>query len=300
VTPRLTHQPQWTQIEPNEQYSTLQCPQIYLAANLVIVQIAIISLAAMFKPAVLLALAASAYGYVYLAFHSDEVKAATTPYVAALSSDRNGRVRCVGNLIAPTIVLTSAACLDNDIQFASIGATFVNDTSTAETIQVKSAFRHPGYNAETHANDVAVLELVRASHAKPVAISWNPVEANQVATLRGWGQVVDGTKVNAELMEVGVTTWNNVDCAFSFGRVGGGDIQDSVLCAGGRATQACIGDAGDALTIESANGDDHLVAVYSWGVECDAEGVPGAYTRLSSVRTFVEQYLKKVSPRFSY
>ncbi|RHY89294.1 hypothetical protein DYB37_013570 [Aphanomyces astaci] len=255
----------------------------------------------MFKPVALLALAASAYGYVYLAFHSDAVKTTTSPHIAALSTDRNGRVRCVGNLIAPSVVLTSASCVTNDIRFASIGATFVNDTTTADTIEVKRAVVHPAYDAQTHANDVAVLQLVRASHAKPVAISWDPVEPNQLATLRGWGQLVDGTKVNPELLEVGVTAWDNVDCAFSYDRVAGrGAIQDSVLCAGGDAAQACIGDAGDALTVASANGDDHLVAVFSWSVECDAQGVPGVYTRLSKVRSFVEPFVAKVSPRYSF
>ncbi|ETV85235.1 hypothetical protein H257_03047 [Aphanomyces astaci] len=105
---------------------------------------------------------------------------------------------------------------------------------------------------------------------------WNTI--NIKYTLRGWGQLVDGTKVNPELLEVGVTAWDNVDCAFS----------------------VHFGDAGDALTVASANGDDHLVAVFSWSVECDAQGVPGVYTRLSKVRSFVEPFVAKVSPRYSF
>ncbi|RHY55919.1 hypothetical protein DYB30_005868 [Aphanomyces astaci] len=137
----------------------------------------------MFKPVALLALASSAYNYVNLAFHSDAVKTTTSPHVAALSTDRNGRVRCVGNLIAPSVVLMSASCVTNDIP---IGAAFVNDTTTADTIEAKRAVVHPAYDTQTHANDMAVLQLVRASHAKPVAISWDPVQPNQLATLRGW------------------------------------------------------------------------------------------------------------------
>ncbi|RHZ33677.1 hypothetical protein DYB31_003241 [Aphanomyces astaci] len=134
---------------------------------------------------------------------------------------------------------------------------------------------------------------------KQVFDFWNTV--NIKYTLHGWGQLVDGTKVNPELLEVGVTAWDNVDCAFSYDRVAGrGAIQESVLCAGGDAAQACIGDAGDALTVASANGDDHLVAVFSWSVECDAHGVPGVYTRLSKVRSFVEPFVAKVSPGYSF
>jgi secreted trypsin-like serine protease len=252
----------------------------------------------MFTPVALLAVVASlALGYMPQSFSSEGVKLASSPYVAALTSDRVGRAHCVGNLVAPSVVLTSASCLDHDIRFASIGVSLVNDT---ETIEVKRAIRHPNYNARTHANDVAVLELVHASHATPVAISWDHVKAHEFATLRGWGQLVDGTKVSPQLLEVGVTAWDNVDCAFKFDRVAeSGSIQDSVLCAGGDVAQSCIGDAGDALTIKSAKGEDQLVAVYSWGVECDAEGVPDVYTRLSSVRSFVEEYVKKASSRFS-
>ncbi|RHY98928.1 hypothetical protein DYB35_010838 [Aphanomyces astaci] len=205
----------------------------------------------MFKPVALLALASSAYNYVNLAFHSDAVKTTTSPHVAAHSTDRNGRVRCVRNLTAPSVVLMSASCVTNDIP---IGAAFVNDTTTADTIEAKRAVVHPAYDTQTHANDMAVLQLVRGSHSKPVAISWDPL--------------MDGTKVNPELLEVGVTAWDNVDCAFSYDMVAGrGAIPDSVLCTGGDAAQACVGDAGDALTVASANGDDHLVAVFSWSVE---------------------------------
>ncbi|KAF0730076.1 hypothetical protein AaE_009326 [Aphanomyces astaci] len=209
----------------------------------------------MFKPVALLALASSAYNYVNLAFHSDAVKTTTSPHVAAHSTDRNGRVRCVRNLTAPSVVLMSASCVTNDIP---IGAAFVNDTTTADTIEAKRAVVHPAYDTQTHANDMAVLQLVRASHSKPVAISWDPVQPNHV---------------NPELLEVGVTAWDNVDCAFSYDMVAGrGAIPDSVLCTGGDAAQACVGDAGDALTVASANGDDHLVAVFSWSVERRPKG----------------------------
>ncbi|RHY01515.1 hypothetical protein DYB25_012272 [Aphanomyces astaci] len=231
----------------------------------------------MFKPVALLALASSAYNYVNLAFHSDAVKTTTSPHVAALSTDRNGRVRCVGNLIAPSVVLMSASCVTNDIP---IGAAFVNDTTTADTIVAKRAVVHPAYDTQTHANDMAVLQLVRASHAKPVAISWDPV--------------------NPELLEVGVTAWDNADCAFSYDRVAGrGAIPDSVLCTGGDAAQACIGDAGDALTVASANGDDHLVAVFSWSVERRPRGAWRAHAS-SKVRSFVEPFIAKASPRYSF
>ncbi|KAF0712696.1 hypothetical protein As57867_004705, partial [Aphanomyces stellatus] len=195
-------------------------------------------------------------------------------------------------VIAPAIILTTASCATNHIQSATIGVTKLSNTTAAETIQVDRSIPHPSYDPTTRANDVAVLHLATPSAAAPVAISWDVVDASQPVTLRGWGQLVDGTKVNNAMMETSTSVWANTDCAFVYAKVASPDsISDSVLCAGGQSTDACVGDAGDALTIVDDDGQEKLVGLFSWSVECDAAGVPGVYTRLSSVRGFVEPFL---------
>ncbi|KAF0682646.1 hypothetical protein As57867_025165, partial [Aphanomyces stellatus] len=180
----------------------------------------------------------------------ESIPPAYAPYTVALSSEPNGRVVCVGHLIAPSLVLTTASCLANDIQYAAVGASLVLNTTAAETIQVDRSIPHPSYDPTTRANDVAVLHLATPSAAAPVAISWDVVDASQPVTLRGWGQLVDGTKVNNALMETSASVWANTDCAFVYANVASPDaVSDSDLCAGGQSTDACVGDAGDALTI---------------------------------------------------
>ncbi|KAF0708083.1 hypothetical protein As57867_006438, partial [Aphanomyces stellatus] len=222
----------------------------------------------------------------------EAIPPAHAPYTVALSADPNGRVTCVGHLIAPSVVLTTASCLAHSIHYAAVGATVILNTTNAETIQVAHTVAHPAFDAATHANDVGLIQLAHPSAAAPVAISWDVVDAYEAATLRGWGQLGDGTKVNNGLMETSSSVWANTDCAFVYAKVAGpNSISDSVLCAGGETAQACVGDAGDALTILGDDGQDQLVGLFSWSVECDAEGVPGVFTRLSSVRDFVEPVL---------
>ncbi|RQM18198.1 hypothetical protein B5M09_006902 [Aphanomyces astaci] len=121
---------------------------------------------------------------------------------------------------------------------------------------------------------------------------WNTI--NIKYTLRGWGQLVDGTKVNPELLEVGVTAWDNVDCAFL------GPSKTQCCVPGATPPKRAFWGRWRCLDRGVANGDDQLVAVFSWSVECDAHGVPGVYTRLSKVRSFVEPFVAKVSPGYSF
>ncbi|KAF0701696.1 Aste57867_7892 [Aphanomyces stellatus] len=180
----------------------------------------------------------------------ETIPPAHAPYTVALTADPNGRVTCVGHLIAPSVVLTTASCLAHSINFAAVEASVILNTTNTESIQVAHTVVHPAFDAVTHANDVGLIQLAHPSAAAPAAFSWDVVDANEAATLRGWGQLGDGTKVNNGLMETSSSVWANTDCAFVYAKVASpNSISHSVLCAGGETAQACVGDAGDALTI---------------------------------------------------
>ena len=61
-------------------------------------------------------------------------------------------------------------------------------------------------------------------------------------------------------------------------------IQDDMLCAYGSGTDACFGDSGGPIMIESDDGipdDDLIVGLVSWGRGCASGIYPGVYARIS-------------------
>ena len=65
-------------------------------------------------------------------------------------------------------------------------------------------------------------------------------------------------------------------------------IYSSMVCAGGDANNACLGDSGGPMFTFNDNERPTLVGVVSWGIGCAQANLPGVYARVSTVQAWVQ------------
>ncbi|RQM19346.1 hypothetical protein B5M09_014010, partial [Aphanomyces astaci] len=209
-------------------------------------------------------------------------------YVSGFRKTETGASSCGSSLIAPDVVLTAAHCTGRGYEFVSIGSHYNSGTKDGERIKVKQFINHPKHNAVTRSYDFAVLILEQPSKFPPVQVSFDTMAPGTPMILRGWGRTISGGPVSQSLMEVGVDSISNDQCAKVLAPH---TVNEAMLCAGGKLGEdSCQGDSGGPLTVES-NGSVQLVGVVSWGVGCGNLGNPGVYSRISIARDFIEPFI---------
>ena len=206
-----------------------------------------------------------------------------------------GDTVCSGSLVSPTQVVSAAHCFVNvptsQIQ-AWMGITEISERGARYELPIASISNHPGFNAESYGNDIAVVRL-----AKPVTSNLNaltiglPVAedgatwpaAGTIGVVSGWGETVPSSPVASNGLQAA-----NVDVllgpgAGACGQYGASYIAGMQICAGALdgSVDACSGDSGGPLVVEVSTGPV-LAGVVSTGRGCAAAGYPGLYTRVTA------------------
>jgi secreted trypsin-like serine protease len=186
------------------------------------------------------------------------------------------RVFCGGSLLDARTVLTAAHCAtrvaDGGAEVLA-GRTNLLDTG-GQRVRVASVAIHPGFDAATFRNDVALLRLAAPVDGSTVTLGSDAAPGTS-ATVLGWGALAEGQRTQTAWLQAGaVPVLDDASCAAALAP---GFDPATQLCAGtpGVSADACQGDSGGPLVVGSVQ-----VGVISNGRGCGRS--PGIYTRLAA------------------
>ncbi|HMN31027.1 MAG TPA: serine protease, partial [Caldilineaceae bacterium] len=123
---------------------------------------------------------------------------------------------------------------------------------------------------------IGLIEL--ATPAEPALVA-----PNRLAVITGWGDRTNGQGDYADaLYQVTVPLVSNETCRAVYDPVGFGPITDGMLCAGFEegGKDACYGDSGGPLMVNTAPGNWKQVGIVSSGLECAAAKQYGTFARV--------------------
>jgi secreted trypsin-like serine protease len=249
---------------------------------------------------ILLALAAPVQAMQPRIVNGTEIDIASAPWQVGIIVSESEL--CGGSLIAPGWVVTAAHCVAG-VGAASVkayaGISNISDRGSRNQLQVAAVISHPGYNADTFSNDIALLQLAspieysgsRQIIALPMGLSpasWPP--AGTAATVTGWGAVSEGGKGSDRLRSAQVQVQADPSSPDCQGYPDESYDESSLLCASGPqgSTDACQGDSGGPLTI-AVGGTPVLAGITSVGKGCGEANFPGLYTRVTNFLPWIGQ-----------
>lgn len=202
----------------------------------------------------------------------------------------NGQHRCGGSIITRKSVITAAHCTYAAPNF-TLGILAGTTTLNGEGVRISAVdyFTHPQFDAFTLDNDVSVVILAKkvdfAETIQPVRLMGpgDTVNNGALAIVSGWGSTQEGASSSKQLMYTNVPVIDRQKCEETYKLHNA--VTANMVCAGwltgGRDT--CQGDSGGPLVI-----GDTLIGIVSWGYGCARPNYPGVYTRVSSVRDWVD------------
>lgn len=226
------------------------------------------------------------------------------PFIAALVNPAASNVYqgqfCGGALIAPTLVLTAAHCVDtsdpSDVSVVT-GITDLATTPKSELIAVTEIFVHPdwgGPGPSVGPNDLAMLRLATNAPTAPVgpadpASAASLWPAGTLATAIGWGATnVNPIEYPTQLQELSIEIVGDTDCSIYLG-----GLFDPVsnLCAGQPGSTEdglCFGDSGGPVVVPDGGAGWLLVGLTSWGGDpCAATGKPDVFTEVANFTEWI-------------
>mmetsp|Transcript_4889 Transcript_4889/g.11659 ORF Transcript_4889/g.11659 Transcript_4889/m.11659 type:complete len:314 (-) Transcript_4889:400-1341(-) len=171
-------------------------------------------------------------------------------------------------------------------------------STTSEERRVRKIFVHPLYQQiVVNDYDFALMQLDKALPLNAcIGLACLPRSEEITGTecsITGWGALQSSGPRPEVLQEAPVTLLDSLECEANY-TADGKTVTGSMLCASGVSdlgiTDTCQGDSGGPLVCRE-NGRFVVRGVTSWGHGCAFPNLPGVYSRVRSVVSWIDDVL---------
>jgi trypsin len=232
------------------------------------------------------------------------VPAGGAPWVGALVNHNTRNARsgkfCAGSVIAPTVVLSAAHCVEHkqpsDVDVVT--GRLRLSSADGQRIRVAAIDLSPAWNPSGLRHDAALLTLATPTAAPPIGIAGPAqgvlVRAGTELLATGWGRQSEAPGSGADdLQQAPLVVFPQDSCQRRY-RAFDASFQ---LCAGGRTapTATCKGDSGGGVV--GFDGATPLITgLVSLGTSHCADGNPRVYTRVPTEAVWIAAKAGLVPP----
>ena len=236
------------------------------------------------------------------------------PYLASVivrSQEEMNHHTCGSMLIAPDLILTAAHC-PPPLEGVEIGRYNIDPEDGSEVLGstfgrflIEEEVRHPNYCPSDEAdsrrcikrdNDFMIMKLYGKSEERYIILNTDenmPSVKGAPMTVLGWGMIDSEVyELSAHMREIEVNYIPNEVCTSIRGEYDGDQIvyfdrvTPRAMCAADvhETDDSCYGDSGGPLIHKGGTVyEDRLLGIVSYGWGCAEPGLPGIYSRVSSV-----------------
>uniref|UniRef100_A0A8C9NYD5 matriptase n=1 Tax=Serinus canaria TaxID=9135 RepID=A0A8C9NYD5_SERCA len=226
------------------------------------------------------------------------------PWQVSLHVKGQGHI-CGASLVSASWLVSAAHCFlplqgirysDPSLWTAYLGLTDQGDRSgpNVQTRKIKRIISHPFFNDYTYDYDIAVLELQSpvtfTAVVQPICLpdATHNFPVGKDLWVTGWGATAEGGTGAAILQKAEIRLINQTVC----NQLLTDQLTPRMMCVGilTGGVDACQGDSGGPLVSVEPSSRMFLAGVVSWGDGCAQRNKPGVYSRLTSLRDWIQEH----------
>uniref|UniRef100_R4FJ67 SP1-Lol-1 n=1 Tax=Uroteuthis noctiluca TaxID=78427 RepID=R4FJ67_9MOLL len=186
-----------------------------------------------------------------------------------------GRSFCGGSILDKNYILTSARCLNGDLNDITVHIGSIKKNSGTQVIKGKEWFLHPDFQLTSKkiVNDIALVklekEIVFDVCVQAISLPTKGQQLSDKCYITGWGFLTDDLQPTRSLKKAVVGVISTQKCQKQFP----GIFPDQHICIGDQTymgPSSCLGDSGGPLTCTNPADNKSVVAgVASYSYSCN-------------------------------